>query len=72
MTIRRTMQEKALLKNATLNNMMLSKVSTSEELTNQMWLITKEIFYSFGSIDALITQVMGWMLKDLAVLGPLY
>lgn len=56
MTIRRNLQEKALLKESTLSNMMLSKVSTSEKLTNQMWLITKEIFYSFGSIDALILE----------------
>lgn len=58
MTIRRNLQEKALLKESTLSNMMLSKVSTSEELTNQMWLITKEIFYSFGSIDALIFRAI--------------
>lgn len=58
MTIRRNLQEKALLKESTLSNMMLSKVSTSEELTNQMWLITKEIFYSLGSIDALIFRAI--------------
>ena len=54
MTIRQTLQEKALLKNETINQMLLQEVSTREELTKHVWKITKEIFHSFSSIDALI------------------
>ena len=72
MTIRKTMDEKALLKNAVINNMLVEKSSTREELTNQVWLLVKEIFLGFSPLDAIIfgsitVAVMkaddGWTIK---------